>query len=682
MNTFRLEKLFQKAKNGEKLIIGFIGGSITQGCLATEPCLCYAYHVYEWWCRTFPKADFVYLNAGIGATDSQFGCARAESDLLAEKPDFVIIEFSVNDEDNEHYLETYEGLVRKIYSSAWKPAILLVHNIFYEDGRNAENIHGRIAKYYGLPSVSMKDTIYSEILEGKLQREELTADGLHPNDKGHALVAGVITEFLSNIMKHATGTNEASDNVKVLPKPLTRNNYENSIRYRNDNCQPEVNGFVIDDSKQVNITDVFKKGWTAKQKGDSIKFRVKGSCIGVQYRKTMQLPAPVAELILDGDKEHPFILDANFNETWGDKLVLDTVLEHGEEKEHTVEIILKETHPEDKLPFYLVSVIACNESCNEFICKEENSILFFTPCFTHNIWGGIKLREEFGYPVEGDDIGECWGISAHPNGESIVKNGCFAGRRLSELWKSQPGIFGKCNTERFPLLVKIIDANEDLSIQVHPDDSYAYTNENGSYGKTECWYVLDCNENATLIIGHNASSRQELTDMVKGGKWNEFIREIPVSKGDFIQIDPGTVHAIKGGMLILETQQNSDITYRMYDYDRLSNGVPRQLQIKQSLDVISVPAKKAEECVIHTAFTQKENCLEELYVCKYYKVFKAKVRGGFSFKKENIFMLATVIHGEGKVNGSEIKKGDHFLIPAKLSDICVEGNAEMILSTP
>ena len=170
--------------------------------------------------------------------------------------------------------------------------------------------------------------------------------------------------------------------------------------------------------------------------------------------------------------------------------------------------------------------------------------------------------------------------------------------------------------------------------------------------------------------------------MVKGGKWNEFIREIPVSKGDFIQIDPGTVHAIKGGMLILETQQNSDITYRMYDYDRLSNGVPRQLQIKQSLDVISVPAKKAEECVIHTAFTQKENCLEELYVCKYYKVFKAKVRGGFSFKKENIFMLATVIHGEGKVNGSEIKKGDHFLIPAKLSDICVEGNAEMILSTP
>lgn len=353
-NQARLKEVFRRALKGEKLTLGFLGGSITQGSLATRPEFCYAYHVYEWWCRTFPQSEFTYVNAGIGATDSQFGCARADSDLLACGPDFCIIEFSVNDASNEHFLETYEGLVRKVYGSERRPAVLLVHNVCYDNGANAQLMHGRVGRYYDLPSVSMQSCIYPELVSGRLENRSITPDDLHPNDVGHELVASVITRFLEGVL---TDRDNEESEPEFPEKPLTPNAYESSVRFRNDNSSPECKGFVPDTEPQNGITDIFKKGWTASEKGASITFEVEGSCIGVQYRKTIQLPAPVAELILDGDESRPFRLDANFEETWGDKLVLDTILEHGERKMHRVEIRLTETHEEDKLPFYLVSVL-------------------------------------------------------------------------------------------------------------------------------------------------------------------------------------------------------------------------------------------------------------------------------------------------------------------------------------
>ena len=354
-NQARIKSVFQRAGQGERITVGFLGGSITQGSLATKPEFCYAYRVYQWWCKTFPGAEFVYLNAGIGATDSQFGCARVDSDLLAYRPDFVIVEFSVNDSSNLHYLETYEGLIRRIYGAEWQPAVLLVHNVCYDNGANAQLMHARVARYYDLPAVSMQSCIYPELVSGRLENRTITPDDLHPNDYGHELVASVITYFLEKILKDAGNREEAAS---LKAEPLTANAYEHSVRYRNDNAAPVLNGFTLDREPQKVITDIFKKGWTASEEGASIVFEVEGSCIGVQYRKTIQLPAPVAELILDGDEAHPFVLDANFDETWGDKLVLDTVLEHGEDRKHRVEVRLKETHGEDKLPFYLVSVIA------------------------------------------------------------------------------------------------------------------------------------------------------------------------------------------------------------------------------------------------------------------------------------------------------------------------------------
>lgn len=310
----------------------------------------------------------------------------------------------------------------------------------------------------------------------------------------------------------------------------------------------------------------------------------------------------------------------------------------------------------------------------------EKEILRLQPVFKQMIWGGDRLGKEWDYQVPGEQTGECWGICAHEHGDNVVLGGAYSGKTLSSLWKESPELFGNVDSDRFPLLVKIIDARADLSIQVHPDDAYAKAHENGSLGKTECWYVLDAPEDGSLIIGHNARTKEELEDMVRNGKWTEFIFEVPVKKGDFIQIEPGTVHAIKGGILLLETQQNSDITYRVYDYDRLSNGKPRELHVDKSLDVITVPAKPLSDCIVSVGAIVK-NQLHLLMDCNCYKVWKLEVDCICQFNQIWPFLNMSIISGEGKINGLSVKKGDHFIIPNGFGDIVIEGTLEAIVST-
>lgn len=371
---WNIKEVMRRAEAGEKLTIGFIGGSITQGSLSSTPQKCYAYLVYKWWVDTFPEAEFKYVNAGIGGTTSQFGVARAEDDLLAAKPDFVIAEFSVNDESTEHFEETYEGLVRKILSSEFHPALMLVHNVCYNNGASAELVHSRIARHYNLPSVSMQSTLYKALLNCRFDNRRITPDDLHPNDCGHELVSMVITkrlEQIKNTVKAEYETAKTADKFlnsasmtsksaqpDALPAPLTANAYEDSVRYRNDNSVPVLDGFTADTSEQRDITDCFKKGFTASKNGAGITFKVSGSCIAVQFRKTINKPAPIAAAIIDGDESNAVKLDANFDETWGDKLELYTLLEHGENKEHTVQIKITEAGDADVSEFYLVSVIA------------------------------------------------------------------------------------------------------------------------------------------------------------------------------------------------------------------------------------------------------------------------------------------------------------------------------------
>lgn len=356
-NRSRIVNVYKKAQAGEAITVGFLGGSITQGCAATSYDKCYAYKVFEWFKNSFPLSDVKYVNAGIGATDSQFGCARADDDLLSKSPDICFVEFSVNDEATDHFHETYEGLVRKILLSDPSRALMIIHNVRYDDGGSAQLIHSKVARRYDVPSVSMRDVIIPELESGRLENKTITADNLHPNDAGHELVSKIIISVLEDIKDHM---NDAENPEGELPMPETADLYEDSVRYRNDNAGElilGISGFAADNLKQDIITDIFRKGWTAREKGSYIMFKVKGSCIGVQYRRTIQKPAPVATLTVDGDKSSAIRLDAEFDEDWGDKLCLCTALDHGENKEHTVRIELTQTHEGDVLPFYLVSII-------------------------------------------------------------------------------------------------------------------------------------------------------------------------------------------------------------------------------------------------------------------------------------------------------------------------------------
>lgn len=361
-NWYRIKKCMKKAAAGEAITVGFLGGSITQGSLSSTPETCYAYLVYEWWKEKFPQSEITFINAGIGGTTSQFGVSRVEDHLLKYEPDFALIEFAVNDDNTEFFMETYEGLIRRTLSDKCDPAVMLMNNVKYDDGLSAEGMHLKVAKAYELPMVSMKSTIWPEIQSGRIPNREITPDDLHPNDEGHKLVAQVITTFLEEVFADMETEEAPSDfGGNVLPAPITDNAYEDSIRYQNHNSKPKISGFEADTEPQKDIREIFRKGWTAWKEGDTISFTIDCSGVAVQYRKSVKQPTPIAKVVVDGKEEEAVILDGNFKEDWGDCLYIDTVTRHMKPGRHKVEITIIEAHEEDVVPFYLVSVIGSKE---------------------------------------------------------------------------------------------------------------------------------------------------------------------------------------------------------------------------------------------------------------------------------------------------------------------------------
>ncbi len=308
----------------------------------------------------------------------------------------------------------------------------------------------------------------------------------------------------------------------------------------------------------------------------------------------------------------------------------------------------------------------------------SQELIFTKPIFHEKIWGGRRLDTVFGYDIPEGAIGECWAISAHPAGDCEVVGGPFAGSTLSELWSEHHELFGESTGDRFPLLVKILDADGDLSIQVHPDDAYAAEHENGSLGKCECWYVLDCEPNATIIVGQKAHDRAEFAKLVEEGRWGDLVNEVPIHKGDFFQIDAGTLHAIKGGTLILETQQSSDVTYRVYDYDRVQDdGTKRELHLEQSMDVVDYAAKAPESGQITVP---EVDGITELESNACYTVERVRVCGEKTLVQDHDFMCVSVIEGRGSVNGQPVEKGTHFVAPCESGDLAFAGDMTLICS--
>ena len=311
-------------------------------------------------------------------------------------------------------------------------------------------------------------------------------------------------------------------------------------------------------------------------------------------------------------------------------------------------------------------------------------LIFTKPIFHEKIWGGRRLDTVFHYDIPEGAIGECWAISAHPNGDCKVVGGTFDGKHLSEIWKEHREVFGTVpdgrggEAEQFPLLVKILDAKDDLSVQVHPDDEYAENNENGSLGKKECWYVLGCKEGGTIIVGQKAKDAAEFQQMVDEGRWSELLNEVPIHEGDFFQIDPGTIHAIKGGTVILETQQSSDVTYRVYDYDRVqADGTKRPLHIQQSLDCVDFDLPLVASGEITTPVIGGIQHLED---CDRYMVDLVTVDDEKTFSAIPTFRCVSVIEGEGTIGGRAVRRGTHLIIPAAYGDACCEGKMRLVVS--
>lgn len=301
------------------------------------------------------------------------------------------------------------------------------------------------------------------------------------------------------------------------------------------------------------------------------------------------------------------------------------------------------------------------------------------------IWGGKKLHELFGYGDGKGKMGEKWGISAHKNGDAKVLNSSLKGETLSSLWEKHREYFGGSTQAEFPLLTKILDASEDLSVQVHPDDEYGKAHA-GEQGKTECWYVIAAEPGAEIIYGHNAKTKEEFEKLASSGEWDKLLHSIPVKAGDFYYVPSGTVHAIGAGIVILETQQSSDTTYRLYDYDRVeeATGKTRPLQITESLDVTTVP-HHVEEMPMKKVISENMSMIT-LVESPYFNVFKWEVRGAATMNATGPYTLISVISGTGHIriddDSYDLKAGDHLVLPTDVTTWKLKGNMEIIASTP
>ncbi|NEZ46535.1 class I mannose-6-phosphate isomerase [Clostridium niameyense] len=301
----------------------------------------------------------------------------------------------------------------------------------------------------------------------------------------------------------------------------------------------------------------------------------------------------------------------------------------------------------------------------------------FENLYYDKIWGGKDFKK-FRCNVPKENIGESWDVACHKNGMSIVDNGELKGKSFKEIIEEygEKLLGTEINKEKFPLLIKLINSNSNLSVQVHPNDEYANKYE-GEYGKTEAWYVIDAKPGAELIVGTKNCTKKEFEKAIEEGTTEKYLNNIKVKKGDCYLINSGLVHAIGEGLIIAEIQQNSDVTYRVYDYNR-----GRELHVNKALDVIDFDLK---------AINCSTNSIEELdgyskiLLCdnKYFRMEKYNIYINFiDISNEKMFYVITCVDGEGKIKCNNrmdnIKKGDSYLIPATLGEYSITGQVEII----
>lgn len=315
--------------------------------------------------------------------------------------------------------------------------------------------------------------------------------------------------------------------------------------------------------------------------------------------------------------------------------------------------------------------------------------LKFNPIFKYRIWGGSKLKTLLNKSIEESNIGESWEISAVSDNETVVSNGFLKGKTLPSLVDEYKGeLLGKTVYDKFglefPLLIKFIDAEKPLSIQVHPNDVYA-KQHNNSFGKNEMWYIMQADTGAEIIVGFSKKTDEKLFETsLKDGSVLELLNTEKTRKGDAFHIPTGRIHAIGGGVLLAEIQQTSDVTYRVYDYNRVDSqtGAKRELHIDQAIDVIDFQIEKGGYKTIYSSFENESN---ELIHTSYFHTNLIPLRGSLTkdYSNTDSFVIFICVEGTSELlwegNAFELNKGETLLIPACINEITLKGDSADII---
>lgn len=311
--------------------------------------------------------------------------------------------------------------------------------------------------------------------------------------------------------------------------------------------------------------------------------------------------------------------------------------------------------------------------------NEEPSIYRLTPIFEEKLWGGHRIARYFETDASAP-IGEAHLVSAHGKFVSKIENGPFKDQTLAWLYEHHPEYFGYWGSKEFPLIIKLIDANEALSIQVHPNDFYAKKFEGGN-GKNEAWVVLDAPSDGQLLIGHRAPQKPDLEKALHEGNFHTYINRLSVSKGDYFYIPSGTLHAIDRGLLIYEIQQNSAITYRLYDYDRTdAQGNKRPLHLEKGLEVLDYPNTIRPE--------KTKTIIKDTYQVTdypdnpYFKLTRYTVQGHACIELNSPFGLIGILEGSGIINANSVRPMDHFMVPTQTRQLSISGDLSIMVIQP
>jgi len=304
--------------------------------------------------------------------------------------------------------------------------------------------------------------------------------------------------------------------------------------------------------------------------------------------------------------------------------------------------------------------------------------IIFTPDYKERVWGGQKLKTVLGKEIPYKHTGESWEIACHENGQSVVKNGKYKGLTMEQLLEKQgESIIGKLfvKGDKFPLLIKFIDAKDKLSVQVHPEDDYAFKNENGELGKSEAWYILQANEGSKLVAGIKDGVTKELfKEKLATNQLEEILNEVEVKAGDVLDIPAGLLHAIGDGILLAEIQQNSDTTYRVYDWGRVGlDGNPRELHVQKSIDVIDFDQKHSKELVKGVKASFEGFSVTEFIRNKYFVLQEVSIDTEYSQEKlAASFEIYMCVKGDAIIeyNGEslDIVFGESLIIPSSLTN--------------